>query len=71
MEVSSPDESLSISNYVDEEDKLLLNINSYRLSLRKPALAENDSVDCPADEIADQLKDQPCPAVITPRIAEA
>lgn len=46
----------------DKEDDLLQGINSYRKSLSLPALSKNKKADCVADEIADQLEDQPCTA---------
>ncbi|PIA44814.1 hypothetical protein AQUCO_01700425v1 [Aquilegia coerulea] len=55
----------------DEEERLLQRINSYRLSLRLSALAENDNADCLADEIADQLEDRPCPTTINSSTPEA
>ncbi|KAF8388048.1 hypothetical protein HHK36_026714 [Tetracentron sinense] len=44
----------------DEDDKLLDDINNYRTSLKLSVLADNDNADCIAEEIADQLKKQPC-----------
>lgn len=46
----------------DKEDSVLQGINSYRTSLRLPALAKNDKAGCLADELADKLEDQPCTA---------
>ncbi|CAH9073667.1 unnamed protein product [Cuscuta epithymum] len=45
----------------DEEDHLLQGINSYRQSLNVPALAKHDKANCLAEEIADEIEDQPCP----------
>ncbi|THF95708.1 hypothetical protein TEA_025301 [Camellia sinensis var. sinensis] len=44
---------------------LLQGINNYRQSLNRPPLTKNDKADCLADEIADQLEDQPCTTTIT------
>ncbi|PSS24922.1 putative GPI-anchored protein [Actinidia chinensis var. chinensis] len=44
----------------DEEDSLLQGINSYRQSLNLPDLVKNDKAGCLANEVADQLEDQPC-----------
>ncbi|XP_065853379.1 uncharacterized GPI-anchored protein At3g06035-like [Euphorbia lathyris] len=44
----------------DKEDSVLQGINSYRTSLRLPSLTKNKKASCLADEIADQLEDQPC-----------
>ncbi|KAK1387698.1 ADP-glucose pyrophosphorylase family protein [Heracleum sosnowskyi] len=44
----------------DEEECLLRGINSFRTSLKLPILTENDKAECLAEEIAEQLKNQPC-----------
>jgi hypothetical protein len=44
----------------EEEDNLLLGINSFRHSSNLPALSKNDKADCLADEIADELEGEPC-----------
>ncbi|XP_030961559.1 uncharacterized GPI-anchored protein At5g19250 [Quercus lobata] len=52
---------LSHPVYCDEdEDNLLQGINSYRNSLNRPALIKNEKADCLADEIANELEDEPC-----------
>ncbi|XP_052191922.1 uncharacterized GPI-anchored protein At3g06035 [Diospyros lotus] len=43
-----------------DENNLLQGINSYRQSLSLPTLWKNDKAGCLADEIANQLEDQPC-----------
>ncbi|PON43945.1 hypothetical protein TorRG33x02_332420 [Trema orientale] len=60
--------SLLLPNMVlsnDDEDTLLQGINSYRQSLRLPQLAKNGKADCLADEIADEIEDQPCTTLTT------
>ncbi|KAK9919791.1 hypothetical protein M0R45_028369 [Rubus argutus] len=47
------------SDDVDEND-IVQGINSYRQSLNLPALIKHDKADCLADEIADDIEDQPC-----------
>ncbi|KAJ0014958.1 hypothetical protein Pint_19900 [Pistacia integerrima] len=44
----------------EDEDNLLQGINSYRTSLNLQALTKNDKAGCLADEIANDLEDQPC-----------
>lgn len=44
----------------EDEDNLLQGINSYRNSLNRPALIKNEKADCLADEIANELEDEPC-----------
>ncbi|XP_068658854.1 uncharacterized GPI-anchored protein At3g06035-like [Aristolochia californica] len=44
----------------DEEERLLTGINSYRAALNLSALTGNDNADCLADQIAEELKHQPC-----------
>lgn len=44
----------------EDEDNVLLGINSFRHSVNLPALAKNAKADCLADEIADELQDEPC-----------
>ncbi|KAG2694866.1 hypothetical protein I3760_08G163700 [Carya illinoinensis] len=52
---------LSYPVHCDDEDATLFEgINSYRQSLNLPNFTENDNAGCLADEIADQLEDQPC-----------
>ncbi|KAK4739214.1 hypothetical protein R3W88_002911 [Solanum pinnatisectum] len=46
----------------DEEGHVLSGINSYRQSHSLPALTKQDKADCLADEIADELENQPCPS---------
>ncbi|KAK9083956.1 hypothetical protein Scep_030427 [Stephania cephalantha] len=41
-------------------DKLLNRMNDFRTSLNIPTLDKHDRADCLADEIADQLENQPC-----------
>ncbi|XP_060219118.1 uncharacterized GPI-anchored protein At3g06035-like isoform X1 [Lycium barbarum] len=48
-------------NCDDEEGHVLSGINSYRQSHNVPALTKHDKADCLADEIADELENQPCP----------
>lgn len=48
---------------VDDEDDLLQGINSYRTSRNLPVLAKNKKAACLADEIAEELVDQPCTKV--------
>lgn len=43
-----------------EEDDLLMGINSFRHSANLSALAKNGNADCLADEIANELEDEPC-----------
>ncbi|KAM0994926.1 hypothetical protein EV2_010711 [Malus domestica] len=43
-----------------DEDSLLQGINSYRTSLNLPALVKNGNAGCLADEIAEDMEDQPC-----------
>lgn len=53
---------LHVLNYltaVDEND-IIQGINSYRQSLNLPALIKHGKADCLADEIADDIEDQPC-----------
>lgn len=42
------------------DDQLLKGINSYRGSLKVPALTENKNADCLAEQLAKQFKDQQC-----------
>lgn len=44
----------------EKEDLILKGINKYRKSVNVSELAENDKASCLADEIADDLEDQPC-----------
>lgn len=44
----------------EEEGDLLQGINSFRTSMKLPALAKHDRAGCLADEIADELEDRPC-----------
>ncbi|WOG83318.1 hypothetical protein DCAR_0102493 [Daucus carota subsp. sativus] len=44
----------------DEEESLLLGINSYRATLKLPTLTDNDKAECLAEEIAEQFKNTPC-----------
>uniref|UniRef100_A0A2N9EV37 Uncharacterized GPI-anchored protein At5g19230-like domain-containing protein n=1 Tax=Fagus sylvatica TaxID=28930 RepID=A0A2N9EV37_FAGSY len=44
----------------EDEDNLLQGINSYRNSLKLPALFKNGKADCLAEEIADELEEEPC-----------
>ncbi|KAK4339611.1 hypothetical protein RND71_041073 [Anisodus tanguticus] len=48
-------------NCDDEEGHVLSGINSYRQSHNLPALTKHDKADCLADEIADEMENQPCP----------
>nr|XP_009791750.1 PREDICTED: uncharacterized GPI-anchored protein At3g06035-like [Nicotiana sylvestris]XP_016454470.1 PREDICTED: uncharacterized GPI-anchored protein At3g06035-like [Nicotiana tabacum] len=48
-------------NCDDEEGHVLSGINSYRQSHNLPALTKHDKADCLADEIADEMQNQPCP----------
>ncbi|KAM5561294.1 putative GPI-anchored protein [Rosa sericea] len=43
-----------------DEDDILQGINSYRRSLSLPNLIKHDKADCLAEEIADDIQDQPC-----------
>ncbi|KAM1468322.1 hypothetical protein ACFX13_034151 [Malus domestica] len=43
-----------------DEDNLLQGINSYRTSLNLPALVKNGNAGCLAEQIADDMEDQPC-----------
>ncbi|XP_009592359.1 uncharacterized GPI-anchored protein At3g06035 [Nicotiana tomentosiformis] len=45
----------------DDEGHVLSGINSYRQSHNLPALTKHDKADCLADEIADEMQNQPCP----------
>lgn len=47
----------------DDEDSLLQGLNSFRQSQNLPALTKNRNAECLADEIADQLEDQPCTTI--------
>lgn len=47
----------------DEKDSVLKGINSYRQTLNLPALAEVDKASCVADDIAEELEDEPCEKV--------
>ncbi|KAF5739850.1 hypothetical protein HS088_TW12G01061 [Tripterygium wilfordii] len=53
------------------EDNLLQGINSYRTSQNLQPLAKNNNANCLADEIADDLEDQPCSptASTTPQLS--
>uniref|UniRef100_A0A0E0ANH2 Uncharacterized GPI-anchored protein At5g19230-like domain-containing protein n=1 Tax=Oryza glumipatula TaxID=40148 RepID=A0A0E0ANH2_9ORYZ len=42
------------------DSQLLKGINSYRASLKVPALSENKNAACLAEQLAQQFKDQPC-----------
>ncbi|XP_015087260.1 uncharacterized GPI-anchored protein At3g06035-like [Solanum pennellii] len=53
---------LATVNCDDEEGHVLSGINSYRQSHSLPALTKQDKADCLADEIADELENQPCPS---------
>ncbi|CAI9768991.1 unnamed protein product [Fraxinus pennsylvanica] len=44
----------------DADDHLLQGINSFRQSANVPPLAKHDNANCVAEEIADELEDQPC-----------
>ncbi|XP_057998780.1 uncharacterized GPI-anchored protein At3g06035-like [Hevea brasiliensis] len=43
-----------------DEDNVLQGLNSYRTSLRLPALTKNENAGCLADELANKLEKQPC-----------
>ncbi|KAL8100247.1 hypothetical protein AgCh_032480 [Apium graveolens] len=43
-----------------EEESLLRGINNFRATFKLPTLTDNDKAECLAEEIAEQLKDQPC-----------
>ncbi|KAK9292241.1 hypothetical protein L1049_020205 [Liquidambar formosana] len=63
---------LLLSNTVncnEDEDKLLQGLNSYRTARNLPILKEHDNADCIADEVAQQLEDQPCTRPIGPSTA--
>ncbi|KAM5561293.1 putative GPI-anchored protein [Rosa sericea] len=44
----------------EEEDDLLQDLNSFRGSLNLTDFKENEKADCIADEISDELEDDPC-----------
>ncbi|KAK6915566.1 hypothetical protein RJ641_020683 [Dillenia turbinata] len=44
----------------DTEDDLIKGLNNYRISLNLSALQLNDNADCLADEVSEELEDQPC-----------
>ncbi|KAM1549436.1 hypothetical protein FF1_010416 [Malus domestica] len=44
----------------DEEDDLFQGLNSFRKSANLPEFKKNDNAACLADELADELEDQPC-----------
>ncbi|CAI9118557.1 OLC1v1020144C1 [Oldenlandia corymbosa var. corymbosa] len=49
-----------IVNSADEEQNLLQQINSYRVSVNLTALKENGNAKCLAEGMADEFRDQPC-----------
>ncbi|KAF6162820.1 hypothetical protein GIB67_029089 [Kingdonia uniflora] len=55
----------------DDENKLFNAINNYRVTSNVPALIKNKNAECLADEIAEQLEDQPCIAPIGVKAAPA
>lgn len=44
----------------DEEDNLLQGLNSFRQAVNLSPLSKNDKANCLADEVADELEDEPC-----------
>ncbi|KAL9450513.1 hypothetical protein AB3S75_012280 [Citrus x aurantiifolia] len=47
----------------DDEDNLLQGINSFRTSLGIPVLTKHKKAACLADEVAEDLEDQPCTSI--------
>ncbi|KAK6233138.1 hypothetical protein SCA6_003211 [Theobroma cacao] len=44
----------------DVEDQLLQGLNSFRTSVNLPSFSKNKNAHCAAEQIADDLEDQPC-----------